>query len=60
VFSVVRRCDVPPGSDVMRNHCVFTVKSNSDGSIERYKCRLVCDGNTQTFGVNFVEIFSPW
>ena len=58
VFSVVRRCDVPPGSDVMRNHCVFTVKSNSDGSIERYKCRLVCDGNTQTFGVNFVEIFS--
>ena len=58
VFRTVRRVDLPPGSDVMRCHCVFTVKSNADGSIERYKCRLVADGNTQTYGVNFQDIFS--
>ena len=58
VFSVVRRCDVAAGTDIMRCHCIFTAKPNEDGSIERYKCRLVVDGNSQTFGVNFTEIFS--
>ena len=58
VFKIVRRRDIPAGVDVMRCHCIFTVKPNPDGSIERYKCRLVCDGNTQTLGVNFDEIFS--
>ena len=42
----------------MRCHCIFTVKPNKDGSIERYKCRLVADGNTQVFGVDFQDIFS--
>ena len=58
VFEIVRRIDLPADADVMRCHCIFTVKPNSDGSIERYKCRLVCDGNTQTYGINFDEIFS--
>ena len=58
VFEAIRRCDVPPGVDVMRCHCIFTVKANKDGSIERYKCRLVADGNTQTFGINFQDIFA--
>ena len=58
VFEVVRRCDLPGGVNVMRSHCIFTVKPNKDGSIERYKCRLVADGNTQVFGVDFQEIFS--
>ena len=58
VFTVVRLIDLPPGTDVMRCHCIFTVKSNKDGSIERYKARLVADGNTQTHGVNFQDIFA--
>lgn len=58
VFETMRRCDVPAGVDIMRCHCIFTVKANKDGSIERYKCRLVADGNTQTYGVNFQDIFA--
>ena len=58
VFRAVRRCNVPAGVDVMRCHCIFTVKPRKDGSIERWKCRLVADGNTQTFGVNFQDIFA--
>ena len=58
VFSVVRLNSLPSDTFVMRCHCLFSVKPNSDGSVERFKCRMVTDGKTQTYGVNFSEIFS--
>lgn len=42
----------------MRCHLVFDLKRKSDGSIEKFKARLVADGNTQRFGVDFDRIFS--
>ena len=38
---------------------VFTIKYNSNGSLERYKARLVAKGITQTYGVEFLESFAP-
>lgn len=38
---------------------VFTVKYNSDGTLERYKARLVAKGYTQTYGVDYQETFAP-
>lgn len=42
----------------MRCHFVFTIKRNADGSIEKFKARLVADGNTQRWGIDFDKVFS--
>ena len=34
---------------------MYTVKYNVDGTLERYKVRLVANGYTQTYGVDYKE-----
>jgi hypothetical protein len=51
--------DPPPGVKPIRSQWVFVIKHKSDGTIERYKARLVADGRGQRFGVDYNEIFSP-
>ena len=38
---------------------VYSVKVRSDGSLDRYKARLVVLGNNQEYGVNYEETFAP-
>ena len=44
-------------TDVVACCWVSTLKYRPDGSVDRYKTRLVAKGYTRTYGVDYFEIF---
>ncbi|KAJ7971862.1 Retrovirus-related Pol polyprotein from transposon TNT 1-94 [Quillaja saponaria] len=50
---------LPHGKRAVGCKWVFTIKKKADGTIERYKARLVARGFTQTYGVDYQETFAP-
>ena len=51
--------DLPIGAKAIGLKWVFKVKRNSDGSINKYKARLVVKGYIQRHGIDFDEVFAP-
>ncbi|KAE8656802.1 ATP-dependent zinc metalloprotease FTSH 3 [Hibiscus syriacus] len=51
--------DLPQGKKAVGCKWIFTVKYNSNDSIQQYKARLVVRGFTQTYDIDFTETFVP-
>ena len=51
--------DLPNGKKVVGSRWIYKTKFNSNGSIERHKARLVAQGFTQTYGIDYKETFAP-
>ncbi len=47
--------ELPKDRKAIGSRWVFKVKHQSDGRVERYKCRLVAKGYSQKYGVDYDE-----
>ena len=49
----------PVGKSVVGLRWIYKVKQAADGSIEKYKARLVARGFSQIEGIDYEETFAP-
>jgi hypothetical protein len=49
----------PRGAVIIGSMFVYKIKMNPDGTIEKYKVRLVALGNHQVYGETFTETYAP-
>lgn len=49
----------PAGCTPIGCKWVYSIKQKADGSLDRYKARLVALGNWQEYGINYHETFAP-
>ena len=51
--------DLPSGKSAIDCKWVYKIKTRSDGTVDRYKARLVSRGFTQEYEIDYEETFAP-
>jgi len=59
VWELVPRDEIPTRTKVLGSRMIFKVKRNMDGSVQRFKARLVARGFAQRAGIDYEEVFAP-
>lgn len=49
----------PKDAKILKCKWVYRIKRNQDGSVNKYKARLVARGDQQREGIDFDEVFAP-
>ena len=49
----------PPNRKIVGSKWVFKLKIDTNGIVERYEARLLAQGCTQKFGLDYEETFRP-
>ena len=59
VWALVPASQVPTGLKPIKCRWVFKVKQNADGTIDKYKARVVVKGYEQVPGIDFHDTYAP-
>ena len=51
--------DLPAGKSAIGCKWVYKIKTRSDGTVDRYKARLIDKGFTQEYDIDYEETFAP-
>ena len=57
-WELVRRSDLPAGTNIIPVKWVFKIKTDETGAIAKYKARITPKGFKQKYGVDFFEVFA--
>ena len=52
-------CELPEGKNIVGSRWIFKKKLGKDGTVSRYKARLVAQGFSQVLGQDYEETYAP-